>query len=603
MCIVRHQSCPKDASTVRLSLRVTLVLTAPSSSDPSSDHGDRRKRSFLGFNVLLGYGSALQWQRDMDAIGRYQIIGELGRGAMGVVYRAQDPTIGRLVAIKTIRLADLSDQTERVRLQERLFREAQSAGILSHPGIVVVYDVGTDGDITYIAMEFVNGTTLEKLLADPNPPSQQTVLGVLRQTAAALDYAHKKGIVHRDIKPANIMIDGDATVKIADFGIAKIATSSQLTQTGLVMGTPNYMSPEQVQGKVVDGKADQFALAVVAYEMLTGEKPFTGEQLTTVLYKIVSEDPPPVEHLNPTLGFAVSMVLTRAMSKDPARRYGNCSEFVDALEAALNSKKGWQALARGAGQSMPTEVVVGGALAARPPAYAEPEPKPPKTGAGGRAMRMIAGLVLGICLVALAFLGVRKWLLTEPAAGEPATAVTTPTPPPGPAKPSPAAKRVEPPVSAGAAAQTPHTKPAESSAPTLATIQIVTNPPGAQAMFDRDASMVCISPCSLDVAQGPHSLALTLAGYRQEYRMLDVSGPRQLTVALTQPTGTVRVESDPPGAEIFIDNQPRPEKTPATFVLPIGSYMLAVVKDGKRTEQRLQIRDGALVTFNLQLMQ
>jgi len=543
----------------------------------------------------------------MDAIGRYKILGELGRGAMGVVYRAQDPTIGRLVAIKTIRLADLSDQTERARLQERLFREAQSAGILSHPGIVVVYDVGTDGDTTYIAMEFVNGTTLEKLLADPNPPGQQTVLGVLRQTAAALDYAHKKGIVHRDIKPANIMIDGDATVKIADFGIAKIATSNQLTQTGLVMGTPNYMSPEQVQGKPVDGKADQFALAVVAYEMLTGEKPFTGEQLTTVLYKIVSEDPPPVEHLNPTLGFAVSMVLTRAMSKDPARRYGNCSEFVEALEAALNSKKGWQALARGAGQNMPTEVVVGGALAARPPAYTEPEPAPPKTGTGWRAMRMIAGLVLGIGLVALVFLGVKKWVLTEPAASEPATAVATPAPPALPAKPSPAAKRVEEPETAHvpplAASPTPppRTRPAQPSSPTLATIQIVTNPPGAQATFDHDPSLACTSPCSLDVAQGPHSLALTLAGYRQEYRMLDVSGPRQLSVTLTQPTGTVRVDSEPPGAEIFIDNQQRPEKTPATFVLPIGSYMLAVVKDGRRTEQRLQVRDGALVTFNLQL--
>lgn len=154
----------------------------------------------------------------------------------------------------------------------------------------------------------------------------------------------------------------------------------------------------------------------------------------------------------------------------------------------------------------------------------------------------------------------------------------------------------------GTPAQPPHTKPAEPASSSRATVQIVTNPPGAQAMLDHDASEVCTSPCSLEVAQGPHSLALTLAGYRQEYRMLDVSGPRQLTVTLTQPTGTVRVESDPPGAEIFIDNQPRPEKTPATFVLPIGSYMLAVVKDGKRTEQRLQIRDGALVTFNLQLM-
>jgi serine/threonine-protein kinase len=556
----------------------------------------------LGFSLRV---YALQWLGDMDAIGRYQILGELGRGAMGVVYRAQDPAIGRTLAIKTIRLADLSDHAERARLQERLFREAQSAGILSHPGIVVVYDVGTDGDVTYIAMEFVNGPTLEKLLADPQPPGQQTVLGVLRQTAAALDYAHKKGIIHRDIKPANIMIDGEVTVKITDFGIAKIVSSQQMTQTGLVMGTPNYMSPEQIQGKPVDGKADQFALAVVAYEMLTGEKPFTGEQLTTVLYKIVSEDPPPVEHLNPTLGFAVSMVLTRAMSKDPAKRYGNCSEFVDALEAALNSKKGWQALARGAGQSMPTEVVAGGVLAARPQAYTEPEP--PKPSGAGRAMRWIAGLVLGIGVVALLFLGVQKWLLNEPAQREPAAAVTPPAPSPGLAKPSPATRPVEAPVSprvpsaAEAPTQAPRIKPAVSSPASPATVQIVTSPPGAQATLDHDPSKTCTAPCSFGVAAGRHTLTLALAGYRQELRLLDVNGPREIFVNLTQPTGTVRVETDPPGADVLVDDQPRSEKTPATFVLPVGSHTLAVVKEGHRTEQRVQVRDGALVTFNLQL--
>ncbi|HEY1204820.1 MAG: serine/threonine-protein kinase [Bryobacteraceae bacterium] len=541
----------------------------------------------------------------MDAIGRYRILGELGRGAMGVVYRAQDPAIGRAVAIKTIRLADLSDEAERGRLRDRLFREAQSAGVLSHPGIVVVYDVGEDGDVTYIAMEFVNGPTLEKLLADPQPPNQQTVLNVLRQTAAALDYAHKKGIVHRDIKPANIMIDGDGTVKITDFGIAKIAASQQLTQTGLVMGTPNYMSPEQVQGRPVDGKADQFALAVVSYEMLTGEKPFTGEQLTTVLYKIVSEDPPPVEHLNPTLGFAVSMVLTRALAKESAKRYGTCAEFIDALEAALNSKKGWQALARGAGQSMPTEVVATGALAARPKAYAEPEPRKPS--AVWRAMRVLAGLVLGMGVVALLFLGVQKWLLTQAPEQEPATTAAPSPASPTPAKPSAAVKRAEAPEgphappAAEAPVESPHTRPAEPLSPALATVQIVTNPPGAQAMLDNEPSRTCTSPCSLEMPFGRHTLYLSRTGYRQELRLLDVSGPRELFVNLTQPSGTVRVESEPPGADIFIDNQPRSEKTPATFVLPVGSYTLAVVKDGRRTEQRLQVRDGALVTFNLQL--
>ena len=285
----------------------------------------------------------------MQSIGRYQILSELGRGAMGVVYRALDPAINRPVAIKTIKLAEFSDPVERERLRERLFREAQSAGILSHPNIVTVYDVGEEGDVTYIAMEFVNGSSLEKLLLASQPPEPQTILSILQQTAAALDFAHKKGIVHRDIKPANIMLDEDGTAKIADFGVAKIAQSQQMTQTGMVLGTPNYMSPEQVQGKSVDGRADQFSLGVAAYEMLTGEKPFAAETLTTVLYKIVSEDPLPAQHLNPTLAWAVAMVLGRSLSKDPAKRYPTCTEFVVALEAALKTKKGWKPLARGCG--------------------------------------------------------------------------------------------------------------------------------------------------------------------------------------------------------------------------------------------------------------
>ncbi len=546
----------------------------------------------------------------MEAIGRYQILSELGRGAMGVVYRAQDPTIGRSLAIKTIKLADLSDEAERGRLRDRLVREAQSAGVLSHPGIVVVYDVGEAGDLTYIAMEFVNGTTLEKLLAETTPPSQQAVLNVLHQTAAALDYAHKKGIVHRDIKPANIMIDGDGTVKIADFGIAKIAASQQLTQTGLVMGTPNYMSPEQVQGKPVDGKADQFSLAVVAYEMLTGEKPFTGEQLTTVLYKIVSEDPPPVEHVNPTLGFAVTMVLTRAMAKDPSKRYPTCSEFIDALEAALNSKKGWQPLARGAGQSMPTEVVPSGVLAARPKAYteeppAEPEPAPgPRRPSGaGRAFRFVAGLIVGVGLVAVAFLGVRKWLLEAPPGGK-QVVTATPTPEARPtARPTAAGPRrtATPAPSATATATVEAENQRTPAGASVANVQIVTDPPGATATLDNDPAKTCTSPCSFDTTNGRHTLTLSLPGYRRELRLLDVSGPRELFVPLTQPTGMVRVESEPAGAQILVNNQARSEKTPATFTLPVGTYTLAVVKDGHRAEQSVQVKDGSLITFNLQL--
>jgi serine/threonine protein kinase len=223
----------------------------------------------------------------MDRIGRYKIIRELGRGAMGVVYHAIDPNIGRPVAIKTINLGTVLKPDEQERLRERLFREARSAGILSHPGIVTIYDVEQQGDLAYIAMEYVDGPTLDQVLSQPKALDPEQMFSVLAQTAVALDYAHGKGIVHRDVKPANIMIAAGGTVKITDFGIAKITASDQFTMTGSIVGTPHYMSPEQVQGQPVDGRSDQFSLAVIAFEMLTGEKPYTGEHLTTVVYKIV----------------------------------------------------------------------------------------------------------------------------------------------------------------------------------------------------------------------------------------------------------------------------------------------------------------------------
>ncbi len=267
----------------------------------------------------------------MEQIGRYQIIGELGRGAMGVVFRALDPSIGRDVAIKIIRLGEVPNAEQRGKQRERLFREARSAGILSHPGIVTIYDMAEEGDVAYIAMEFVAGSTLEQILSSKEPLEPARLFSILRQTAAALDYAHRKGIVHRDIKPANIIVNEAGVAKIADFGIAKISTAEQLTQAGLIVGTPNYMAPEQVQGKPDDGFADQYSLAVMAYEMLTGDKPFVAEHLTTLIYQIVCEPPPPAQRLNPSLGAKVEIALQKGLSKQPGARYPNCIALVDAL--------------------------------------------------------------------------------------------------------------------------------------------------------------------------------------------------------------------------------------------------------------------------------
>src|SRR5579863_7672923 len=276
----------------------------------------------------------------METIGRYRIIGELGRGAMGVVYHATDPAIGRSVAIKTIRIRDINDTQQREKLRERLFREARSAGVLSHPNIVTIYDMDEVDGLAYIAMAYVNGPTLEKILASDQPLSGSKMLRILRQSAAALDYAHARGIVHRDVKPANIMTDEDGSVKITDFGIAKITEGTHSTETKTVAGTPNYMSPEQVQGLAVDGRSDQFSLAVIAYEILTGERPFVGEHLSTIVFKIVAEEPPPAFRVNTTLTPSIDEVLRKGLSKKPDDRFANCASFVGALELACAESRG-----------------------------------------------------------------------------------------------------------------------------------------------------------------------------------------------------------------------------------------------------------------------
>ena len=255
---------------------------------------------------------------------------------MGVVFRGIDPVIGRTLAIKTIRLSDLVDPLDRSALEERLLREARSAGILSHPNIVTVYHAGREGDLAYIAMEFVNGPTLAQVMAATKSVAREKIVEIFKQAASALDYAHQNGVIHRDIKPANIMLQESGAVKITDFGVARLS-SQTLTKTGMAIGTPSYMPAEQIQGKHVDGRADQYALAVIAYELLTGSRPFEADTLTTLMFKIVYEQPAPPHTLNPAVPAAIEPVLRRALSKDPVARFESCTEFVRNLERALHA--------------------------------------------------------------------------------------------------------------------------------------------------------------------------------------------------------------------------------------------------------------------------
>ncbi len=290
----------------------------------------------------------------MHQLGRYEIVAELGRGAMGAVFRARDPKIDRTVAIKTISVP-ASSKHDAEHYRQRFFREAQAAGRLSHPGIVTIYDVGEDeaAHTPFIVMECVEGDSLDRLVvATPTgklPP--EIALKLLRQIAEALDYAHRQGIVHRDIKPANIMVTAERQAKIADFGIAKLAMADT-TLPGHVVGTPAYMSPEQLNGKTVDGRSDLFSLGVIAYWLLTGVKPFDGDTLTEICVQVVTKDPTPPSEIAAGLNINFDYVLSRALAKDPVMRYQSGSEMAADLDDLGSRKK-----PRSIAQSAKTQIV------------------------------------------------------------------------------------------------------------------------------------------------------------------------------------------------------------------------------------------------------
>lgn len=273
----------------------------------------------------------------ISQFGRYQVQEIIGRGAMGTVYKGVDPAIDRPVALKTIRLDTLASPEEMTELVDRLVKEAQAAGRLSHPNIVTIYDVGQEGDLYYIAMEYLQGYTLDKMIQKKSDLNYKIVAKIMIQTCLALSYAHEKGIIHRDIKPANIMILDNFDIKVMDFGIARFGGSATMTQTGMAMGTPSYIAPEILQGKTADRRSDIFSLGVVLYEILTGQKPFKGETISALIYSILNDHPLMPSAINEKTPTLFDRIVGKALEKVPEERYQNASEMEVQLKEFLSS--------------------------------------------------------------------------------------------------------------------------------------------------------------------------------------------------------------------------------------------------------------------------
>ncbi len=540
----------------------------------------------------------------MQKIGRYQIEHELGRGAMGVVFRAYDPAIGRRVAVKTIRLDQLADPQAAAQLRERLLREAQSAGILSHPNIVTIYDIAEDSANAYIFMEYVEGATLEEF-ARGMPVGD--LLAILQQAAVGLDYAHSKGIVHRDIKPGNLMLSGPK-LKITDFGVARLKKRDS-TQSGGLLGTPGYMSPEQIQGGEVSGACDQYSLAVIAYEFLSGTKPFDHDNLATLLFKIAHEQPPPV----PNLDFEANGILARALSKAPTARFPSCVAFIEALSLSLGHAVEEATPARPFSGDEPT------ILAAPPPplpATTAPTLPPARRSfddtpmpAPKKRAPAIIGFTVGSLVMALAL-----WYFLEPKPKPVPVAnpiEKTPAANPPAAKPSAAGDPIPPPpatvetLPASPANQTePQAEPATpkgDSAPAVSQVSFTSTPDGAEILIDEGRQDRCPrTPCALELPAGDFKVTGRLKDFSNVNRSLRVPGTSIVHLAFEQASGMLAINTTPPAASIRLDGREILEKTPAMLKLKPGTYKVEVFKDGMPAQARdVTVSNGTVQTLTV----
>ncbi len=526
----------------------------------------------------------------LTKVGRYQIVSELGRGSMGVVYQGFDPVIGRTIAIKTMLTEGLAP-AEFQEFKTRFQREAQTAGVLAHPNIVTVYDFGEDSGLLYLAMEYLEGKSLDKLVEEQNVLPIETIIPMYDQVCGALDQAHAHKIVHRDIKPANIMILDSGLVKVTDFGIAKMM-SMGMTQAGQILGTPNYMSPEQVKGRPIDGRSDIFSLGVILYELVTGEKPFGGQNITTVIYKIINENPIPPRELDATIHPGLSYVISKALAKSPEERYQTCRELAEDL-------KNYKSLGGFAAPSatvvvrvppMPTAPVA--EPAAPPPAprarvqppVAQPTAAPPQPAVEVPSARPMSVQVIGptkpqprgTSPVVWIFLTV---LLVGALGGGYFFFFRSPQTPRGP-ETGPVAEQKTPVTPPGGVSGGSTTTPTEgTTTPGGTTTTGTTTTPAGSDTTSAPTGNAPKTDVEKPKEQRPGGIPMPTAGER-------TTGPSKV--------GQLIVTANVPGARISIDGRSDPGwLTNHTFPdLPAGAHQIVISKDGYDEVQRGVIVEG-----------
>jgi tRNA A-37 threonylcarbamoyl transferase component Bud32 len=496
-----------------------------------------------------------------ETLGRYKIIKEVGRGAMGTVYQGYDPKIDRIVALKTIRKDRLAESRDAEDLVTRFQKEVRAAGKLVHPNIVIVYDTGEDEETAYVAMEYIEGDTLENLIQKGIRFPMDKVIDIMDQICDGLEYTHRQGIVHRDLKPSNIMLVNGERLKITDFGISKAvgAVSSPITQAGILLGTPSYMSPEQIAGKEIDGRSDLFSLGIILYQLLTGEAAFAGDTIPKLLYNIVNKDPTPPSQIDSSIPSLCDEVIAKALAKDPDKRYQTARHFIEDLRRAY----------RGEGLA---EV---------------PSMEPTMTVAKGvreeiRPKQKRYGLLAGLAVILLVLvLGGYYWM-----------AFRTPK---APIEERVSGARVEERVVTPSVEKEPVRPippPAEKKPETVkavGTIVLKSTPPGAWVFLD-DMRHKEPTPTVIEKVPvgGRCEIRVQKRGYKPWVRTVEPESGEPLPVEATleRLAGTIVVKSTPPGASVFLDGKEVSGSTPIEFpnVSADETHKIQVKKKGYETE-------------------